>query len=292
MTESIVEVNNLVHCYNTSTGIIRAVDDISFRISNGEIFSIVGESGSGKSTVAKCIMNICKPQSGEIKYKGINICKKNEYKRNKKQLQAERQIVFQDSASCINYRMRICDIITEPLKINGIKPKRGSLRAEAEFQLHYVGMDKSYLDKYPSELSGGQRQRVAIARALSIEPSLLVADEPVSALDASVQAQIINLFRHLKKEHGFSILFISHDLSVVEYISDRVCVMYNGRIVEIARTEDLFKNPIHWYTRALMNAMPCIDPVAERSRQSCFDYKPCELGAGMREIEPEHYVLI
>ena len=211
--EVLVEVKHLTHRFHlTKKAVIRAVDDISFQIYKGEVFGLVGESGSGKSTAARFIMNIYQPSEGEIRYRGINICDKKEFKANRKLLQTKRQMIFQDSASSLNQRMKVVDIIQEPMKINHIVPPRGTGRQEAEFQMRYVGLDKSFLDRYPSELSGGQRQRVAIARALSMEPEFLVADEPVASLDVSIQAQVINLFRHLQKEHGFTFLFIAHDL--------------------------------------------------------------------------------
>lgn len=207
-------------------------------------------------------------------------------------LQRDRQILFQDADSSLDRRMKAADIIAEPLAVNHIRPPRGSLRAEAAFQLKYVGMDPAYLDKYPPELSGGQRQRVAIARALTMEPSLLVADEPIAALDVSIQAQIINLFRHLQAEHGFTFLFIAHDLGVVRYLCDRVGVLYRGRLVELAPTETLFARPLHPYTRALLSAIPVPDPRRARERPPVrFDGEDFG-GVGMfTEAEPEHFVL-
>ena len=182
-------------------------------------------------------------------------------------LQTRRQLIFQDSSSSLNQRMKVIDIILEPLMIQHKKPKKKTLREEAESQLKYVGMDASYLDKYPSELSGGQRQRVAIARALSMEPELLVADEPIAALDVSIQAQIVNLFKHLQKDHGFAILFIAHDLAMVEFLCDRVGVMYQGELVEVGETKELFQNPQHSYTKKLLEAIPIPDPRMERARR-------------------------
>lgn len=266
-SDILLDIKHLSHYFKLGKNTVtKAVDDLSFNIRRGEIFGLVGESGSGKSTVARCIMNIYKPLAGEILYRGINICNPREFYKNKKMLCKSRQIVFQDSASSLNPYMTVADIIAEPMKICHIKPKRGSFRKEAQFQLHYVGLSASYLDKYPTELSGGMRQRVAIARALSMEPKLLVADEPVSSLDVSVQAQIINLFKHLQAEHGFSFLFIAHDLSVVKYLCDQVGVMYNGKLVEVAPTEELFKNPVHTYTKSLLSAALIPDPKREKTR--------------------------
>ncbi len=264
----ILDVQHLSHTFPLGKKhSLKAVDDVSFQIREGEIFGLVGESGSGKSTLARCIMNIYTPQSGRIFYKGIDTCDKKAFQANKKMLQRERQLIFQDSASSLNGRMKVCDIIAEPMKIQHITPPRETYRKEAEFQMHYVGLDKAYLDQYPPQLSGGQRQRVAIARALSMEPKLLVADEPVASLDVSIQAQIINLFKHLQAEHGFSFLFISHDLAMVEFLCDRVGVMYQGKLVEVAPVKELFEHPRHPYTKALLSAIPTLNPEKERRIQ-------------------------
>lgn len=290
--EVLVDVKHLTHQFQLGKKkILRAVDDVSFQIYKGEIFGLVGESGSGKSTVARCLMNIYRPSDGEIWYHGKNICDKKVVRENRKMLQTERQIIFQDSASSLNQRMKIADVIAEPMKIHHIVPPRGSYRKEAAFQMKYVGLDESFLDRYPSELSGGQRQRVAIARALAMEPELLIADEPVASLDVSIQAQVINLFQHLQEEHGFTFLFIAHDLAMVEYLCDRVGVMYHGRLVEAAPTKELFANPQHEYTKKLLSAIPFPDPLAERKRKLQI-YKEEEYGTGrMQEITPGHFVL-
>ena len=293
MSEPIVEVQNLTHHFKLTKKVsIKALDHVSFSIQKGEIFGLVGESGSGKSTAARCIMNIYKPSEGEIFFEGINTTDAGEARKNKQLLQTQRQIIFQDSASSLNQRMTVAQIIAEPMKINHTKPPRGSYRAEAAFQLSYVGLDESYLDKYPSEMSGGQRQRVAIARALSMEPDLLVADEPIASLDVSIQAQIVNLFKHLQQEHGFSILFIAHDLAMVEYLCDRIGVMYRGCLVELAETEELFRNPLHPYTRMLLSAIPYPDPIRERNRPKLgTEELHFETEGQFTEVLPGHYVL-
>ena len=293
MSEPIVEVQNLTHHFKLTKKVsIKALDHVSFSIQKGEIFGLVGESGSGKSTAARCIMNIYKPSEGAIFFEGINTTDAAEARKHKSLLQTQRQIIFQDSASSLNQRMTVAEIISEPMKINRVKPPRGSYRAEAAFQLSYVGLDESYLDKYPSEMSGGQRQRVAIARALSMEPDLLVADEPIASLDVSIQAQIVNLFKHLQQEHGFSILFIAHDLTMVEYLCDRIGVMYRGCLVELAETEELFRNPLHPYTRMLLSAIPYPDPIRERNRPKLgTEELHFETEGQFREVLPGHYVL-
>ena len=293
MSEILLDVQHLSHVFKLSKhAVIRAVDNVSFQIRRGEIFGLVGESGSGKSTVARCVMNIYKPTAGKILYHGIDVCNRAEFRKHHTMLEANRQIIFQDSTSSLNQRMKVADIIVEPMSIHRMKPARGSFRAEAEYQLGYVGMDASYLDKYPTELSGGQRQRVAIARALSMEPELLVADEPIASLDVSIQAQIINLFKRCNKDQGYSILFIAHDLSMVEYLCDRVGVMYHGKLVEVGPTESLFANPQHPYTKALLSAIPIPDPIAERNRKTIvFDDLEFEREGVMTEAAPGHFVL-
>lgn len=270
--EVLLDVRHLTHTFPlTGRQKLKAVDDVSFQIRRGEIFGLVGESGSGKSTVARCVMNLYRPGRGndtQILYQGIDTCDPRAFRQHKRMLQRTRQLIFQDSGSSLNPRMKVCDIITEPMRIRHCRPPRGSLRAEAEFQMHYVGLDAAYLDRYPTELSGGQRQRVAIARALSMEPELLVADEPVASLDVSIQAQIVNLFRHLQKEHGFSFLFIAHDLTVVEFLCDRVGVMYQGKLVEVGETAELFARPRHPYTKALLAAVPSPFQAADKAEAS------------------------
>ena len=293
MSEILLDVQELTHCFRLGRNtVIRAVDHVSFQLRRGEIFGLVGESGSGKSTVARCIMSLIRPAAGKIRYLGVNICDPGQFRAHRKLLQTSRQLIFQDSAASLNPRMKVADIITEPMAIHHIRPPRGSLRQEAAFQLKCVGMDPSCLDRRPGELSGGQRQRVAIARALSMGPELLVADEPIASLDVSIQAQILNLFQHLQREHGFTFLFIAHDLAVVRHLCDRTGVMFQGRLVEIAPSKELFDNPLHPYTRALLSAIPIPDPRLERARvpQRFDPAQFCREGL-LREVSPGHMVL-
>ena len=290
--EILLDVQHLTHGFSLNRRLsVKAVDDVSFSLFRGEIFGLVGESGSGKSTVARCVMNLYRPWGGRIFYKSIDTCDPQAFRTHKRMLQRTRQMIFQDSSSSLDPRMTVAASIAEPLQLQHITPPRGSCRAEAEFQMKYVGLDASFLDKYPPELSGGQRQRVAIARALAMEPELLVA-EPVSSLDVSTQAQIVSLFQHLQQEHGFTFLFIAHDLSMVEFLCDRVGVMYRGRLVEAAPTGELFKNPLHPYTQALLSSIPIPDPRRERARK-LVEFREeafCPPGT-WAEVRPGHFLL-
>ena len=227
-----------------------------------------------------------------MRFHGINVLDRAAFRANKKLLQTQRQMIFQDSASSLNQRMKAVDIISEPLKINHIKTARKTAKAEAAFQLQTVGLDESFLERYPSQMSGGQRQRVASARALTTEPDLLIADEPVASLDVSIQAQIINLFRHLQQEHGFSILFIAHDLAMVEFLCDRVGVMYHGKLVELADTTELYEHPLHPYTKILLSAIPIPDPIAERKKvRPDYSAMKFDTEGQLVEVAPGHFVL-
>ena len=253
--EILLDVRHLTHIFPLSRKTaVKAVDDVSFQIRRGEIFGLVGESGSGKSTVARCVMNIYQPYAGQIYYKGIDTCDRGQFRKNKKMLQTTRQMIFQDSGSSLNQKMKVRDIIEEPMRVQKIRPLRGSYEEEARFQMKYVGLDPEYLKKYPGELSGGQRQRVCIGAALIVHPQLIVADEAVSALDVTIQAQILQLIARLRRELGISYLFISHDLNVVYEICDRCLVMHQGRIVEQGPVEELFDHPKEEYTRRLLAA--------------------------------------
>jgi len=267
MDDILLDVQGVSHCFRLGrNSVLRALDGVSFQLRRGEIFGLVGESGSGKSTMARCIMSILRPTAGAIRYLGVNICDPGQFRAHKELLQTSRQLIFQDSASSLDPRMTVADIIAEPMAIHRTRPPRGSLRNEAAFQLKCVGLDQGYLDRRPGELSGGQRQRVAIARALSMGPELLVADEPIASLDVSIQAQIINLLKDLQINLGLTYVFISHDLSVVKYITDQVLVMYLGNAMEQGNTEEIFKNPLHPYTKALFSALPVPNPNVKMNR--------------------------
>lgn len=232
---------------------IKAVDDVSFSIARGETLGLVGESGCGKSTLARLILHLIKPTSGSIFYKSENISGYNAQKL--KSLRKSMQIIFQDPFASLDPKFSVEEILTEPLIIHKISAGRDR-KKEAERLLEMVGLDKTALARYPHEFSGGQRQRISIARALSVKPEFIIADEPVSSLDVSIQAQIINLLKDLQKELNLTYLFISHDLAVVKHISDRIMVMCNGKIVETANSDDIFTNPIHPYTKILLAAIP------------------------------------
>lgn len=292
MSELLLDVRGLTHRYAMAGAEpITALDGVSFQLRRGEIFGLVGESGSGKSTAARCIMNLLRPSGGEIYYKGVDILDARQRRENRKMLQRTRHLIFQDSGSSLDPRMSVADTITEPLVINRKMP-RAALRAEAELHCRAVGLDPSFLDRRPAELSGGQRQRAAIARALCLPPELLIADEPVAALDVSVQAQILNLLRRLQEQHGFGLLLIAHDLSVVRWLCSRVGVLCRGRLVEAAPAEELFESPQHPYTRALLSAIPLPDPLRERKRRlERFDPASLPKAGTFREVSPEHFVL-
>ncbi|GAA0778270.1 ATP-binding cassette domain-containing protein [Clostridium subterminale] len=265
--EKILEVKNLKKYFKLDKHtVIKAVNDISFDIYKGEIFGLVGESASGKSTTGKSIINIYKPTAGEIFFRGKLISDTKNYRAEEKFIYRNMQIIFQDSTSSLNPRMTIKEIIEEPLVIQKLyRNKEERLNKVCEL-MDLVGLDKCYKDKYPYECSGGQRQRVGIARALSLNPEFIIADEPIASLDVSIQAQIINLFKKLQKEKGLTCLFISHDLGMVRYVCNRVGVMYHGKIVELAETKELYKNPIHPYTKALLSSILVPEPEGNEKR--------------------------
>ena len=249
--------------FSKTVGYVQAVDGVSFHINKGEIMGLVGESGCGKTTVGRLILGLYEPTAGEIHFEGANIStlSKQEMRNTRRNM----QVIFQDPFGSLNPRMTIGNIVGEPLYVHNIA--KGKEKEERVVNiLETVGISSHYMKRYPHEFSGGQRQRIGIARALALNPKLIVCDEPVSALDVSIQAQVINLLEDLQAKFGFTYLFIAHDLSVIKHISDKVAVMYLGKIVELADTEDLYANPLHPYTEALLSAVPLPDPTLDRKR--------------------------
>ncbi|MFD0358492.1 ABC transporter ATP-binding protein [Streptomyces sp. NPDC127110] len=273
MPEPILEVRDLVKHYPLTRGIlfkkqvgaVKAVDGVSFSVAAGETLGIVGESGCGKSTVARMLVNLERPTAGAISYKGEDITRLSG--RALKAVRRNIQMVFQDPYTSLNPRMTVGDIIGEPYEIHPEVAPKGDRRRRVQELLDVVGLNPEYINRYPHQFSGGQRQRIGIARGLALRPEVIVADEPVSALDVSVQAQVVNLLERLQGEFGLSYVFIAHDLSIVRHISDRVGVMYLGRVVEIGTDTQIYDHPTHPYTQALLSAVPVPDPGARAHRE-------------------------
>ncbi|MCW5731009.1 MAG: ATP-binding cassette domain-containing protein [Alphaproteobacteria bacterium] len=271
MTEPILRVRNLVKNFSVRGGIlarevdrVHAVDNVSFELGTGQTLGLVGESGCGKSTTGRCILRLIEPTSGEVWFEGKNVTKLG--RRDLRALCRDMQIIFQDPYASLNPRMTVGSIIGEALTIHGLAKTRQEYEERIVQLLETVGLNADHMRRFPHEFSGGQRQRIGIARALAVSPKLIVCDEPVSALDVSIQAQVINLLEDLQQQFSLSYLFIAHDLSVVEHISTHVAVMYLGRIVEIASARELYTSPLHPYTEALLSAVPIPDPKAKRAR--------------------------
>ena len=318
--DTLLEVRNLRKYFPVTEGLVfqkavgqvKAVDGVSFAIRKGETLGLVGESGCGKTTTGRCVLQLDRPTSGEIVFEGVNL-----ERLSSKELTPWRQkvqVIFQDPYSSLNPRMKVGSILGEPMRVHGVEPDaNGRARRIAEL-LTVCGLPAKFADRYPHEMSGGQRQRVGIARALSLNPDFIICDEAVSALDVSIQAQVINLLEDLREEFDLTYLFIAHDLSVVHHICDRVAVMYLGKIVELAESDELFDNPMHPYTRALLSAVPIPDPrvEAERAHQTlkgevpsplnpppgCVFHPRCSLAVDacrtsvpeLRELRPGHWV--
>lgn len=270
MSEALLEVKNLKKHYTSSKSLfgkkgesVKAVDGVSFTINKGDVFGLVGESGSGKSTIGKTILRLHEKTDGDVRFKGKDVFALS--KKELQKLRVETQLVFQDPFSSLNPRIRVGDAIGEAMVQHGLATTK-NVREKVLQVMEMCGLSPYHVDRYPHEFSGGQRQRIVIARAMALDPEFIVMDEPVAALDVSIQAQIINLFSELRKEKGLSYLFISHDLSVVEHLCTKIAIMYLGNIVEMATKEELFDNPLHPYTKALLSAVPIPDPRVKRER--------------------------
>ncbi|MFK2825812.1 ATP-binding cassette domain-containing protein [Bacillus sp. B190/17] len=295
MNEKLLEIKHLKQYFNEGRpNIVKAVDDISFDIFRGETLGLVGESGCGKSTIGRTIIRLYEATGGQVLFQGKDVQSKKS-KEELTQLNRKMQMIFQDPYASLNPRMKAADIIAEGIDIHGLAKTKKERMDKVYNLLETVGLNRGHANRYPHEFSGGQRQRIGIARALAVEPEFIIADEPISALDVSIQAQIVNLMRKLQKEKGLTYLFIAHDLSMVKYISDRIGVMYFGKLVELAPSSDLYHRPLHPYTQSLLSAIPVPDPEYERRRQrkrydpAVHNYKAGEQ-VEMREAAPGHFV--
>jgi len=295
MAEKLLEIKNLKQYFNKGkANEVRAVDDISFDIYKGETLGLVGESGCGKSTTGRSIIRLYNATAGEVKFNGVDVHGKKS-KSELKIFNRKMQMIFQDPYASLNPRMKVMDIIAEGLDIHALTKSPKEREARVHELLETVGLNKEHANRYPHEFSGGQRQRLGIARALAVDPEFIIADEPISALDVSIQAQVVNLLKELQEEKGLTYLFIAHDLSMVKYISDRIGVMYYGKLVELAPAEELYKNPLHPYTQSLLSAIPLPDPNYERTRvRKSYDPVTHNYADGeeiaMREVTPGHFV--
>ncbi len=292
----LLEVKHLKQYFNQGKpNMVKAVDDVSFQIYEGETLGLVGESGCGKSTTGRTIIRLYEATGGKVLFRGKDVHGKKS-KKELKEFNHKMQMIFQDPYASLNPRMKVSDIIAEGIDIHGLAKTKEERMEKVYELLETVGLSREHANRYPHEFSGGQRQRIGIARALAVQPDFIIADEPISALDVSIQAQVVNLLKDLQKEKGLTYLFIAHDLSMVKYISDRIGVMYFGKLVELATSEDLYDHPLHPYTKSLLSAIPQPDPISERLRKRT-EYNPAVHGytpdeeVKMREISPGHFVM-
>lgn len=292
MTQALIEVRNLKQYYHQDHTVVKAVDDVSFTVQAGETFGLVGESGSGKSTIGRAIVNLYQPTDGQILYQGkalSDLSKGERLDYNK-----DVQMIFQDPYASLNPRMKVQDIVAEGMEVHGLVASKSERDSKVAELLASVGLSPEHALRYPHEFSGGQRQRIGIARALAVEPKFIVCDEPISALDVSIQAQIINLLQGLQEERGLTYLFIAHNLAMVKYFSDRIGMMYRGRMVELATAEALYEYPLHPYTQSLLSAIPLPDPDQDRQRQRIvYQTSQAELEAphDWVQAQEQHWVM-
>lgn len=291
--KKILEVKHLKQYFKNGRNVTKAVDDVSFDIYEGETFGLVGESGSGKTTTGRSILQLYKPTSGEVIFEGKNV-ESLKSRADKLAFTRDAQMIFQDPYASLNPRMTVEDIIAEGLDIHHLVKDKAERSKRVEELLETVGLNESHASRFPHEFSGGQRQRIGIARALAVEPKFIVADEPISALDVSIQAQVVNLMIELQKKRGLTYLFIAHDLSMVKFISDRIGVMHYGKLLEVGPADDVYDRPLHDYTKSLISAVPIPDPEVERSRTRIpYDAQKEEMDGkerSMHEIRPGHFV--
>lgn len=296
LSKPLLEIKSLKKHFDLGHGdTLKAVDDLSFEIYPGETLGLVGESGSGKSTTGRTILQLHEPTDGDVLYKGIPITRLS--KKQLKTMRRHMQIIFQDPYSSLNPRKKVLDIIGEALDLHGLAKSKEERRARVEELLELVGLNKAHASRYPHEFSGGQRQRIGIARALAVDPEFIVCDEPLSALDVSIQKQIVDLLKDLQHRLGLTYLFIAHDLSMVKHISDRVAVMYGGKIVELAESEELYSNPQHPYTKALLQSIPIPDPAIEKKKERVLDKESTAIKYNVQnteliEVSPKHWVAV
>jgi oligopeptide transport system ATP-binding protein len=297
-TEPLVSVQHLMKHFPITAGVFRrqvgavkAVDDVTFDIYRGETLGLVGESGSGKSTTGRTILQLYRPTAGAVIFEGQDLVALpgNDLR----QMRRRMQMIFQDPYASLNPRMIVGDIVSEPLITHGMMPNKTERQDYVRHLFERVGLNPSFTNRYPHQFSGGQRQRIGIARAIALKPSFIVADEPISALDVSIQAQVINLLQDLQEEFNLTYLFIAHDLSMIRYLCKRVAVMYKGKIVELADTDELYDNPIHPYTKVLLSAVPIPDPDIEKSRKRLImdeNFNYGESSSALTEVSPGHFV--